>query len=76
MQCFNSGHDNVTVSQNAQHNDPESEAAKLNSDVIHCIIYSWSCPIATCQIQSAKKGLTQPNVYDMTLNVNRTRTGQ
>ena len=32
-------HDSVTVSQHAQYQDPETEAAKWNSAIIHLIIY-------------------------------------
>ncbi len=43
-------HDSVTVSQYARYKDPETEAAKWNSAVIHFIIYTCAYPAVTHQI--------------------------
>ncbi len=43
------GHDSVTASQHAQHQDPETEAAKWNSAIINLIIYTCAFPSAACQ---------------------------
>ncbi len=43
-------HDSVTVSRQAQHQDPETEAAKWNSVIINFIIYTCAFPTETCQI--------------------------
>lgn len=45
----------VPVSQNAQHQDPETEAARSHSTVIYFIIYTF--PTVTCQSIFSEKGL-------------------
>lgn len=39
----------MTVSQHAQHQDPETEAAKWNSAIVHFITYTCDFPAVTCQ---------------------------
>ncbi len=51
-------HASVTVSQHAQHQDPETEAAKWNSAVIHFIIYTCDFPTVSCQNVFLDKGFT------------------
>ncbi len=48
-------HDNGTASQHAQYQDPETEAAKWNSAIIHFIIYTCAFLTVTCQNVSYKK---------------------
>ncbi len=48
-------HDGVTVSQHAQYQDPETEAAKWNSAIIDFIIYTCAFLILTCQNVSRGK---------------------
>ncbi len=44
FKCSIISHDSVTVSQHAQHRDPETEAATWNSAIINVIIYTrYSC---------------------------------
>ncbi len=42
-------HDSVTVSQHAQYQDPETEAAKWNSAIINYIMCACAFPTETCQ---------------------------
>ncbi len=50
-------HDSVTVNQHAQCYDPETEAAKWNSAIIHFIIYAGAFPTVTCRNVLCKKCL-------------------
>lgn len=40
--------DCVTASKLSQYQDPETQAAKWNSAIINCIVYT--CPTVTCQM--------------------------
>ena len=46
---FSNKPDSVTVSQHAQYQGPENEAAKWNSAIIHLITYTCAFPTVTCQ---------------------------
>lgn len=45
--CVPVSHDSVRVRQHAQHHNPETEALKWNSAVIHFIIYTSAFPTVT-----------------------------
>ncbi len=46
----------MTVSQHAQYQDIDAEAAKWNSAIIHFIIYTCAFPTVTCQNVFCDKG--------------------
>ncbi len=52
-------HDSVTVSQHAQHQDPETEAAEGISAIINLIIYICAFPAVTCQKVLCEKVLVR-----------------
>lgn len=42
-------HDSMTVSQHERYQDPEIGAAKWNSAIVNCVIYTFAFPTVTCQ---------------------------
>lgn len=44
----------VTLSQNEQYQDPETDTAKWNSAIIHCIIYTCAFPNVICVLLNLK----------------------
>ncbi len=51
------GRDSVTVSQHAQYQHPETEAAAWHSDVMHFIIHTCDFSPVTCQNVFCEKAL-------------------
>ncbi len=54
-------HDSVAVSQHVQYQDPETEAAKLNSAIIKCLFYTYTFHAVTCQnVLCEKRSVVAP----------------
>lgn len=49
MALFFKWQDSVTVSQLAQYQDLETDAAKWDLAIINCIIYTWAFAAVMCQ---------------------------